>query len=124
MAVYTVIFSLSVILLIGFIGWAVTGAMEHETDVVMDWQLLYFDSMPHDDLADAISRRIEHERMHSNYYGLFTADGQHIAGDMLALPTNLPVNRTGVTLGPLAVAGAERAPGTKASIECWTRILA
>jgi hypothetical protein len=69
MTVYTVIFSLSVMLLIGFIGWAVTGVMEHETDVVMDWQLLYFDSMPHGDLEQAISRRIEHERMHSNYYG-------------------------------------------------------
>jgi signal transduction histidine kinase len=117
MTVYTVIFSLSVMLLIGFIGWAVTGAMEHETDVVMDWQLLYFDSMPNGGLADAISRRIEHERMHSNYYGLFTADGQHIAGDMLVFPPNLPVNRTGATLDTLAVAGAERAPVVRVMAE-------
>jgi signal transduction histidine kinase len=117
MTVYTVIFSLSVMLLIGFIGWVVTGAMEHETDVVMDWQLLYFDSMPHGELAQAISRRIEHERMHSNYYGLFTADGQYIAGDMLVFPPNLPVNRTGVTLRKLTVAGPERAPVVRVMAE-------
>ncbi len=81
--VYAVIFSVSVMSLLGFIGWAVTGDMEHETDVVMDWQLIYFDSMPDTELADAIHRRLEHERMHANYYGLFSADGQHIAGDVL-----------------------------------------
>jgi len=117
MTVYTVIFSLSVMLLIGFIGWAVTGVMEHETDVVMDWQLLHFDSMPHGDLEQAISRRIEHERMHSNYYGLFTADGQHIAGDMLVFPPKLSVNRTGVTLDTPTVAGPERAPVVRVMAE-------
>jgi hypothetical protein len=66
-AVYAVIFSLSVMSLLGFIGAAVTGDMEHETDVVMQWQLIYFDSMPHTALADAIHRRLEHERMHANY---------------------------------------------------------
>jgi signal transduction histidine kinase len=117
MAVYTVIFSISVMLLMAFIGWAVTGAMEHETDVVMDWQLIYFDSMPHGELADAIHQRIEHERMHTNYYGLFTADGQHIAGDMLVLPASLPVDRTGVTFDTLAVAGPERAPVVRVMAE-------
>jgi len=117
MAVYTVIFSVSVTLLMGFISWAVTGAMEHETDVVMDWQLIYFDSMPHGDLIDAIYGRIEHEHMHTNYYGLFAADGRHLAGDMLMLPPNLPVNRTGVTLDTLAVAGPERAPVVRVMAE-------
>jgi hypothetical protein len=45
MIVYTVTFSVSVMLLIGFIGWVVAGAMEHGTVAVMDWQLIYFDSM-------------------------------------------------------------------------------
>jgi signal transduction histidine kinase len=117
MTAYTVLFSVSVMLLIGFIGWIVAGAMEHETDVVMHWQLIYFDSMPHGDLAEAIYRRIEHERMHSNYYGLFTADGQHVAGDILVFPPGLPVNRTGVTLDSLAVAGAGRAPVARVMAE-------
>src|ERR1700739_455790 len=79
--VYAVIFSISVMSLLGFIGYAVTGDMEHETDVGMAWQFIYFDPRPHTELADAIYRRLERERMHANYYGLFSADGQHIAGD-------------------------------------------
>jgi signal transduction histidine kinase len=98
LAIYAVIFSLSVMVLMGVIGWAVTGDMEREFDVVMDWQLIYFDSLPDADLADAIHRRIEHERMHSNYYGLFAPDGRLLAGDVLAYPPQLPTNRTGKTL--------------------------
>ncbi|WP_429282997.1 ATP-binding protein [Paraburkholderia sp. GAS41] len=105
-------------LLLGFIGWAVTGDMERETDVVMEWQLIYFDSMPHGELADAIHRRLEHERMHANYYGLFTADGQHVAGDVLTLPPDLPANRQGMTLKhTLQLMGGEPAPVVRAMAE-------
>ncbi|MGA3250776.1 MAG: ATP-binding protein [Paraburkholderia sp.] len=116
--VYAVIFSISVMSLLGFIGWAVTGDMEHETDVVMEWQLIYFDSTPNSELADAIHRRLEHERMHSNYYGLFSADGQHIAGDVLTLPSNLPADRSGVTLDhTIWLLDGERAPVVRAMAE-------
>jgi signal transduction histidine kinase len=116
--VYAVIFSISVMSLLGFIGWAVTGDMEHETDVVMEWQLIYFDSTPNSELADAIHRRLEHERMHSNYYGLFSSDGQHIAGDVLTLPSNLPADRSGVTLDhTIRLLDGERAPVVRAMAE-------
>jgi signal transduction histidine kinase len=116
--VYAVIFSISVMSLLGFIGWAVTGDMEHETDVVMAWQFIYFDSMPHTELADAIHRRLEHERMHANYYGLFSADGQHLAGDVLTIPPNLPPNRSGMTLHhTLQVISGERTPVVRAMAE-------
>jgi signal transduction histidine kinase len=116
--VYAVIFSISVMSLLGFIGWAVTGDMERETDVVMEWQFIYFDSMPHTDLATAIERRLEHERMHTNYYGLFAADGQHISGDVMKLPPDLPVNRRGVTLEhTLQVMSGQKAPVVRAMAE-------
>ena len=117
-AVYAVIFSLSVMSLLAFIGCAVTGDMERETDVVMEWQLIYFDSMPHGELAAAIHRRLEHERMHANYYGLFSADGQLIAGDVLKLPPDLPADRHGMTLHhTLQVTGGEPAPVVRAMAE-------
>jgi signal transduction histidine kinase len=116
--VYALIFSISVMSLLGFIGWAVTGDMERETDVVMEWQFIYFDSMPHTDLAAAIQRRLEHERMHANYYGLFTADGQHISGDVMKLPPDLPVDRRGVTLEhTLQVMCGQPAPVVRAMAE-------
>jgi signal transduction histidine kinase len=112
------IFSLSVMLLLGFIGWTVTASMERRTDVVIGWELIYFESLPDSELADAIYRRIEHERMHTNYYGLFSSDGRHIAGDILAYPPQLLTDRGGKTLDhTLAVAGNEEAPVVRAKAE-------
>jgi hypothetical protein len=36
----------------------------------MDWQLRYFDAIPHAALARAIGHRLACERMHDAYYGL------------------------------------------------------
>jgi signal transduction histidine kinase len=115
---YAVIFSVSVMLLLGFIGWAVTGDMERETDVIMEWQFIYFDSMPHTDLADAIHHRLEREHDHSNYYGLFAPDGTPLAGDVLSLPDHLPTDRRGKTLEhSLQVEGGGPAPVVRAMAE-------
>jgi len=102
-------------LLMGFIGYALTGQMERRADVVIQWQLVYFGSLPVNKLADDLQRRVEHERMHINYYGLFAADGRHIAGDVLMLPPQLSVERRGMTLEhTLSVAGGEQAPVVRA----------
>jgi signal transduction histidine kinase len=112
---YAVIFSFSVMLLLGYIGWAVTGDMERETDVVMDWQLIYFDSLPDSALNNAIYRRLERERMHTNYYGLFAPDGTHLAGDVATMPPDVPPTREGVTLQhTLSIEGGEPAPVVRA----------
>jgi signal transduction histidine kinase len=115
LSVYAVIFSVSVMLLIGFIGYAVTGQMERRADVVIQWQLVYFGSLPDNTLADILQSRVEHEHMHINYYGLFAADGRHMAGDVLMLPPGLSVERRGMTLEhTLSVAGVKQAPVVRA----------
>lgn len=102
-------------LLIGFIGYAVTGQMERKADVVIQWQLVYFGSLPDNTLADILQSRVEHEHMHINYYGLFAADGRHMAGDVLMLPPGLSVERRGMTLEhTLSVAGVKQAPVVRA----------
>lgn len=102
-------------LLIGFIGYAVTGQMERRADVVIQWQLVYFGSLPDNTLADILQSRVEHEHMHINYYGLFAADGRHMAGDVLMLPPGLSVERRGMTLEhTLSVAGVKQAPVVRA----------
>jgi signal transduction histidine kinase len=53
--------------------------------------------------------------MHINYYGLFAADGRHMAGDVLMLPPGLSVERRGMTLEhTLSVAGVKQAPVVRA----------
>lgn len=116
--VYAVMFSLSVMLLLGVIATQITHDMKSETDVVIDWQMIYFDSMADTNLPGAIHRRLEHERMHTNYYGLFAPDGRHVAGDVLEFPAGLETDRTGQTLShTLKIAGDEVAPVVRAMAE-------
>ena len=116
--VYTITFLFSMLLLLVFVEHAVTGQMEHEVDVVMDWQLIYFDSTPDNMLPDAIQDRLENSHMHANYYGLFTSDGRHIAGNVMAFPPQLTVDRDGVTLArTLSVTDRRPVPMVRAMAE-------
>ncbi|WP_414445669.1 sensor histidine kinase [Burkholderia sp. 22PA0106] len=111
-------FSVSVMLLLGVIASRTTHDMKSETDVVIDWQMIYFDSMADADLPGAIHRRLEHERMHTNYYGLFAPDGRHVAGDVLEFPAELAADRNGQTLShTLKIAGDQVAPVVRAMAE-------
>ncbi|REG52159.1 signal transduction histidine kinase [Paraburkholderia sp. BL6669N2] len=105
-------------LMLGLIGRWVISPMESETDVVLHWQLIYFDSFADGALAEAVRLRSEHERMHPNYYGLFAADGRRLAGDILERPQSVSVNREGVTLAlVLDTAGNESSPVVRAMAE-------
>lgn len=97
LSIYAVIFATSVIALVGALEWSVTRSMEATTDGLMHWQLIYFDSIPTGNLRLVIRRRLEHERMHSNYYGLFSEKGSYIDGDILAMPFDVPSDAIGIT---------------------------
>ncbi|MDE1182470.1 HAMP domain-containing sensor histidine kinase [Paraburkholderia sp.] len=115
LSIYAVIFALSMMAMLAATGWAVTGDLARQTDAVMRWQLTYFDSVADTDLASTIVRRIEHERMHTNYYGLFSPTGKRVAGDVLQLPSQLKTDRVGETLDlALYVPGNEPAPVVRA----------
>jgi signal transduction histidine kinase len=95
---YTVLFAVVLISLVGFVAWTANASIEDDTDSILKWQLIYFDSLSDEALPAAIHQRLEHEHMHANYYGLFTAEGQYVAGDMLAPPPHLTFTRAGRTL--------------------------
>ncbi|MFC0698294.1 sensor histidine kinase [Paraburkholderia humisilvae] len=112
---YGSIFAVSVMLLLGFMSWVVTGEMERQNDLVMDWQLKYFDAIPRAQLAKTIGHRVERERMHNAYYGLFRADGEPLAGDVTRLPPGMRTDRVGVTLNhTLPVNGTVDVPVVRA----------
>jgi len=111
LSAYALIFTISVMLLVGFIAWATTNTMTRDTDEVLDWQLIYFDSIPDNQLTMAIHRRLEHEHMHTNFYGLFAADGKHVAGDILIAPSAIKSDRVGRTLEqPLKLLDSQEEP--------------
>src|SRR5580698_470809 len=89
LSVYALVFAVSCMSLLGYIEHSVTQAMEREADSGIRWQLRYFDTLDDPELSTIIARRIEHEQLHSDYYGFFTADGRHIAGDIETIPHGL-----------------------------------
>lgn len=101
--------------LVGYIGWSATGVVERDTDIVMRWQLHYFNSIEDGLLADTIRERLEGERMHSNYFGLFSDKGRYLAGDIRVLPSNLPLDGRGHTLDrTLALTAHQTSPVVRA----------
>jgi hypothetical protein len=68
-AAYAVLFSVAVMLLLGFIGVSTTQTMERSTDVIIEWQLNYFDAFPPGEIAAAINDRLAHEHQHTSFYG-------------------------------------------------------
>lgn len=110
LTIYAVIFAASVIALVGALEWSVTRSIEQATDGLMRWQLTYFDSIAPDLLPATIHRRLEHERMHTNYYGLFSSTGEHIAGDIREIPAGVLANEIGHTVDGLSITHHLRSP--------------
>ena len=115
LSVYAVIFALSVMVLIGFIGWSVTTRMETDNDSLLHWQIFYFGSIEDQALPATIYRRTEGEHLNTNYFGLFAPDGTHLAGDIRVFPPDLPLDRQGHTLNDsLIVANQAKSPVVRA----------
>ncbi|HEV3427191.1 MAG TPA: HAMP domain-containing sensor histidine kinase [Paraburkholderia sp.] len=94
-AAYAAVFSVSFMVLLGFIEYSVTHAMLRETDSGLRWQLRYFDSRDDATLGAAIAARLHRENRQQNFYGLFSADGRWLAGDIHALPARLALDPWG-----------------------------
>lgn len=94
-AAYAAVFSVSFMVLLGFIEYSVTHAMLRETDSGLRWQLRYFDSRDDATLGAAIAARLHRETRQQNFYGLFSADGRWLAGDIHALPARLALDPWG-----------------------------
>jgi len=78
--------ALSVMVLIGFIGWSATTRMEFDADSVLHWQLFLFRSIDDPELPE--TNIPAHGRRTPAYQllGLFDANGKHISGDIVAIP--------------------------------------
>lgn len=94
-AAYAAVFSVSFMVLLGFIEYSVTHAMLRETDSGLRWQLRYFDSRGDATLGATLNARLHRENRQQNYYGLFSADGRWLAGDIRTLPPKLALDPWG-----------------------------
>ena len=117
---YAAMFAASLALLVLFIDIASLHRTNRDADIVIHWELIYFDSISDAQLERAVSERLEyeHERLYNNFYGLFTRDGQYVIGDIRALPKEFPTDVTGQPSNhTLRLRGTPNAPLVRAVIE-------
>ncbi|WP_321955856.1 sensor histidine kinase [Paraburkholderia bannensis] len=116
-AAYATLFSVAVMLLLAFIGVSTTQTMERSTDLIIEWQLNYFDAFPPGEIEGAIRDRLAHEHQHTAFYGLFDQDGKAVAGNVAMLPKLMPSDRTGATFEhTLSIDALQTSPVVRAMV--------
>lgn len=120
LALYSVIFSMSGAALVAFIYWQSAGYMYKQADVLLSSEAIAFQSVPVAQIPAEIKARLANVHIHINYTALFSADGLRIAGDIVTMPSGLPVDGAKHTIDhlhstldstvPLARASAIRLP--------------
>jgi signal transduction histidine kinase len=94
---FAVVLSASMAGLVYLNYWKSSTYTSRQADFNIDWQFAYFTALPQDQIAPQIQVHIRSEtRRPINYYGLFSPAGEWLAGDILAIPSNLPLNGRGV----------------------------
>jgi signal transduction histidine kinase len=117
---YAAMFAVSLAILVLYIDISSRHRTDRDADIVIHWELIYFDSVPDALLERAVSKRLEyeHERLYTNFYGLFTRDGRYVGGDIRNLPKDIPTDMAGQTLNhTLQLRDTPNAPIVRAVIE-------
>jgi signal transduction histidine kinase len=108
---YSLFFAACVILLLGFIYWETASEMTRRVDQILTLEKQRLTALRADQLTDEIDKSILRDQRHIYFYGLFSAGGKLIAGNVHRLPAGTPANghiyRTDM---PGASAKAEQLP--------------
>lgn len=120
LAMYALVFAASVVGLVGFNYWNSARYTAQQADFNINWQFEYFSTLPRNVLIDEVNAHLRAE-MHRpiNYYGVFSAEGKHIAGDIAALPADVKPGGAGKWFRPELSVDARQLPTFM-----WTRAMA
>lgn len=111
LSIYALGFTFVVVILLGCVGYNVADSMRRGTDVVMHWQRLTFDAVDDAVLAPTLDAMLERTGSHVDHYGLFSAEGRYLAGQIMAVPAGLvPGGDPRILRNGLRLAGRASAP--------------
>ncbi|MFP3185949.1 MAG: hypothetical protein RXS25_35175, partial [Paraburkholderia sp.] len=80
---YALVFAGSVLSLVWINYWNSANYTATQADNNISWQFEYFEELPRNLLLGQIDARIKAKmRQPVNFYGVFAADGQYLAGDI------------------------------------------
>jgi hypothetical protein len=113
--VYGAVFATGVVALLGLIYVSAAGFLTHQMDEIVIGQARALQATPPAALPAQMRQAETQDVRNVNYYGLFSADGAWIAGNVRTLPADMPLNATPRELRepglqPGARALAERLP--------------
>ncbi|PVY31101.1 signal transduction histidine kinase [Paraburkholderia silvatlantica] len=101
LTMYALVFAASVVGLVGFNYWNSARYTAQQADFNINWQFEYFSALPRNVLIDEVNAHLRAEmRRPINYYGLFSRDGKHIAGDIAVLPADVKPGGAGEWFRP------------------------
>ncbi|MGA7750089.1 MAG: HAMP domain-containing protein, partial [Gallionella sp.] len=89
---YSLFFTLCVVVLLGFVYWETAEEMTRRVDQILTLEKSRLDEVQPDLLPDEIDKSIQRDRRHVFFYGLFTANGRLISGNIPQLPQGMPAN--------------------------------
>jgi signal transduction histidine kinase len=89
---YGAIFSAGVMLLLGLIYYQTAGYMGRQMDQVIRAQARSLNQVSAEALPHRIQDEIQRDVRHINLYGLFSADGTFVVGNVRALPSDLKID--------------------------------
>lgn len=115
-ALYSAIFAICGSALVAFIYWQSAGYMTEQADAQIEWEAHYFESLKPTGISEEIAQRITAAHLHVTFIGLFSPQGDRLAGDIPAIPTGLTVDGRKYTINNLMTSvAASRVPLARAS---------
>src|ERR1700692_175351 len=103
------ILAVYVILLFGVIYWGTKSYLTARSDAVVTRQAQVFGAATTQDRLTAIDQLLAQDPRRVQHAGLFTAEGQRIAGNMERVPPGLPIDGPAQSsLVPVGPSGAEQ----------------
>lgn len=86
---YSLIFTVCVIVLLGFVYWQTATEMTRRVDQILTLENTRLTAVKQNRLLDEIDKSIQRDLRHIYYYGLFTPDGNRVAGNIAELPKGM-----------------------------------
>ncbi|RKP51989.1 sensor histidine kinase [Pararobbsia silviterrae] len=113
---YSLLFSLTVVAILGVFMWRATAVMSDQIDRTLYWEAHYYVRLNASDIESAINRRVAQQQEHyrSSFFGVFDAHGAHLAGDIRTFPQNLRIDGVGHRVDPGLDVSDASSPRTRA----------
>ncbi|CAM2153252.1 histidine kinase [Pararobbsia alpina] len=113
-ALYAVLFCVSIAALICFVQLQINAYMYRQIDDELNWERRYFVAFPVGEIDRHIASRVARDHLGHNFYAVFGPTGEAVAGDIRALPADLRADGIPHSVGSLELSNGRTRPDARA----------